>query len=620
MSSAVTESRKASTRFLPFSRTDFIFVVLILLFGGSAVLFHQRTSDFWGDDVFYADAAQSLLHRGIYGVNGNPETTQPPGLAVMLAMLFSVFGYSYPVAVGAMAVCETLGFLLVYALLRRRVSTGVAGAICILLLSSSLYFTFATRMVYACFPYFLSTMLALLSAEEYDEASTLRSNIFWGTVFAAALVASLLIATGTVALLVALAAFLAATMLKDQRLARKRLVKFLPVLLLGILVQGLWILQKPAPLEWNLPGYPASYLEQLKVKNGNYPELGMAKWSDIPIRVNTNLRDESNIVLQFVVHHGVQRARALILIPVVLAAIGWCSSVVRSRGTDLVDWYFAGYQFIYLLWPWTMDARFLFPIAPLFCLYIWQGGRALFTASKLKPRTTGIIGLALLIALIISDVHRWYAQAAQNGNDWLGGLSIFVWVLSAGCAVWMIYTARSVFPEMSYDGERWRDRSLSQPALRPGRLLAYSCYITLTALVAIGTVAEARVIRQNLRATEFIKHPELTGYETLITEVEAGVWLRSNTPQNAVIMARHWPTVHHYAHRKLIWFAPISNPDTLFEGITRHHVDYVVVIRHRHPFYLPDDDYCFDRLLQAYPTRFLLILQRIDLRIFMVRK
>ncbi len=134
------------------------------------------------NDVSYADTAQSLLHHGFYGVHGTPETTQPLGLSLILSALFGLFGYSFPIAVGAMAVFETLGFLASYEWLRRRVPRFVAATICIILLSSPLYFAWPTRMVYACFAYFFTTRAALLSADEYEKATGLRSCVIWGTV------------------------------------------------------------------------------------------------------------------------------------------------------------------------------------------------------------------------------------------------------------------------------------------------------------------------------------------------------------------------------------------------------------------------------------------------------
>jgi hypothetical protein len=106
--------------------------------------------------------------------------------------------------------------------------------------------------------------------------------------------------------------------------------------------------------------------------------------------------------------------------------------------------------------------------------------------------------------------------------------------------------------------------------------------------------------------------------EIMAPEVEAGRWLRNNTPAESIAMARHWPTVRHYAERKLVWFAPISDPDVLFEGIAKHHIDYVVVINHNPPYYLPGDDYCFDRLLAAHADAFSLVLKGTNLRIFRV--
>ena len=599
-----------------------VIFLLIAVFGVSTVLLHQRAADFLAEDAFYADAAQDLLHYGFFGVNGVPETTQPPGLAAILAVLFSIFGYSYAVCVGAMAVFETLGFLVAYEFLRRRVSMLVATTICILLLSSPLYFAWATRMVYPCFAYFFTTMLALLAGDEYDRASTTRSRIVWGTVLTIAVVASLLIATSTVALLVAMAAVVVLTALKERCLARIRLLKFLPVFLVGSAVLGVWMLRKPAPLEWPLPGYPRSYVQQLKVKNGRQPELGMAKWSDIPARVSTNLLAEGDILAQLLLRHGVDRGNvAVVIVPFLLTFIGWTYSVVKTRGMELVDWYFAGYQFIYVLWPWTMDTRFTLPIAPIACFYMWQGINGAILASRTKPRVVGIIWFPAALLLTIFGTHWIYTQRS-DGNRYLPAtLIVPVWLISAGIAAWMAYTGKSVFSaETSSKVGTWIKQPLSKWRVSPLHLLRYSIYLIVTALVLIGIVSDTRIARENLNALDFNNTQETGAYGFLATEVEAGLWLRSNTPSDSVVMARHWPTVYHYARRKLVWFAPISDPRVLLEGIVRHGVNYVVVVKHGIPYYLPDDDDCFDRLLAIDQDKFRLVLERANLRIFKVEE
>src|SRR5690349_8792735 len=99
----------------------------------------------------------------------NARNTQPPGLSMILAALFAVLGYSFAISVSAMAVFETLGFLVAYEWLRRRMPRIIAATICIILLSSPLYFMWAARMVYACFAYFFTTIIALLLAEVYEK-------------------------------------------------------------------------------------------------------------------------------------------------------------------------------------------------------------------------------------------------------------------------------------------------------------------------------------------------------------------------------------------------------------------------------------------------------------------
>jgi hypothetical protein len=601
-------------------KADLIVFLLIAVFGLSAILLRQRTADFMGEDVFYADAAQSLLHHGFYGVNGTPETTQPPGLSGILAALYAVFGYSYAVSVGAMAVFETLGFIAVYELLRRRAPRIVAVAICILLLSSPVYFGWATRMVYACFPYFFTTMIALLCGEQYDRADTLRSRIGWGAVMTATVAASLLIATGTIALLGAMVAVIVLTAFKDWHLARTRLMKFLPVLLVGITLQGLWMHRKPAPLEWSLSGYPASYLNQIKLKNGNHPELGLAKWIDIPERVGTNLMAESDLLAQLVLRHGVNITKlAVVIVPVLFMAFGWVYAVWKTRGTGLLDWYFAGYQFVYLLWPWRMDARFFIPIAPLACFYIWKGVNGLILAAKSKPRVVGAIWLPLALFMTVSGTLWIYDHRVTGYGELPDELLVPVWLISAVFAFWMAFKGQSTFSwEQASTAESWLGRPMGTSRISPLQLARGAGYLIVVGLVMIGIAIEARMARENLRTAVSSDAERTSVGEVMAPEVEAGIWLRSNTPPESVVMARHLPTVCHYAERKLVWFAPISDPDILLKGIEKHRVDYVVAIKHVPPYYLPDDDYCFSRLLAAHAGNFRLVLQRDNLRIFKV--
>jgi hypothetical protein len=224
----------------------------------------------------------------------------------------------------------------------------------------------------------------------------------------------------------------------------------------------MWMHRKPAPLEWSLPGYPGSYLQQLQLKSGNHPELGMAKWTDIPARLSTNLMAESDILLQLVLRHGVNQTKvAVVIIPI--------------------------YELIYLLWPWTMDPRFLLPIAPLACYYVWQGIRGLISASRAKPRVVGILWLPAALLLALSGAYWIYIQRVNGKGDLPDQVFTPLWLISAGCAAWMAYTGKSIFsletssslwPRLKQPLTRWRGGTL--------HLLRYASYLITISLVSIG--------------------------------------------------------------------------------------------------------------------------------------
>ena len=112
---------------------------------------------------------------------------------------------------------------------------------------------------------------------------------------ALALIASLSIRSAGVALLVGLIGWLAASWLFDRPATRRRLRLFLPLVVAAILAQAAWMswVAFHEFVEWPIGGYPRSYLSQLGVKSGNYPELGPASLADVPVRVAKNLTEHT---------------------------------------------------------------------------------------------------------------------------------------------------------------------------------------------------------------------------------------------------------------------------------------------------------------------------------------
>jgi 4-amino-4-deoxy-L-arabinose transferase-like glycosyltransferase len=602
---------------LAFTKADAVAFVLILLFGIAAVLFCERSADFLGDDVFYADCARSLLHHGYYGINGHLETNQPPGLTAILVPVLAVFGFSHTAFLRVMALFETVGLLVTYEVLRRHGSRLVAASVCVLLASSPIYFVWATRLIVTAYPFLFAAMGALLFSEECESASTRMGRFGWSIIFALAVAASLMIASAAMAFLGAIVMVVTMTAFKDRRLAWSRFWAFLPALLLGLLVQGIWMHRKPARLEWPLPGYPAPYLQQLKVKVGNYPELGMASLSDIPVRLATNILAQANLMALLVLRHGVSVTKvAVVVAPPLAILLGWAYSVWESGGMRILEWYFAGYEFIYLLWPWKLEARFFLPIAPLACFYVWQGMRGALAGARARPRVTACVWCPIALLLAVSGT-RWIVSHWATGlGDLPDELLVPVYFLSAFVAAWMAYTGK-VPALFASDGDApKRDRKRGFVAV-----CRYAPWATIALLVCIGVKGQVAMAHENLSVagmplTEAAKQ---TG-EPMSREIEAALWIRDHTALNSVVMARHLPTVYHYAERKLVWFPPTSDRKILLQGMVRHEVDYVVVIRHSSPYYLPDDNDCFDPLLATHVDMFHMVFQETDVKIFQVAK
>jgi len=562
---------------------DAVVVGLILAFGAVAFLCPERSADFLHDDVFYADAARALIRHGFYGINGHPETNQPPGLPAILGALCLAGACTHVVFLRAMVVFETLGFVAGYALLRRLVPRTVAAAGCLLLMSSEVYFTSATRWVLPSYPYLFTTMTALLVVRRLESATTPRSRIAWAAALAALCAASIMIASAGIALLGAIVASLAALFWRDRRLAVPRLKAFAVALIVGVAVQAWWMHRPPAPLEWQIPGYPRPYLSQLRVKDGNHPELGMATWRDIPVRFADNAFNHSAWLAETLLQRPIPGhwLFPLILGPFLLIVLGWGYSIWRTGG-ELHDWYFAGYETIYFLWPWHLEARFVLPIAPLACLYLWRGGEAVAFLARHKTRALGAAWLSLSVILTAIAWHRRFVG------------TFVTWLLSALVAAWFVR------------GQRWS----FTPSWFPRRSAQVVAAGLVIGLIVTGLTQQVPYMIGNADAGAVWNLPP--------PDAKAGLWVASHTDTNAVVMARHIPTVFHYSGRRVVWFPPSTDPQLLMEGVRRLKVEYVIVTHREGSYYLPSDDDCFAPLLAAYPHALRLLFQSWEFRVFQV--
>jgi hypothetical protein len=292
-----------------------------------------------------------------------------------------------------------------------------------------------------------------------------------------------------------------------------------------------------------------------------------------------------------------------------MIALGWCYSVFRTGG-GLQEWYFAGYECIYILWPWTLETRFFLPIAPLACLYIWRGGEALVWLAKNKPRLLGGVGFPLALLLTAGNWF-WICGIWPASHLPHAGLqdevSFLVWLLTAILAGWLVLENTAWLGRVSAL-VRWRSGSSGAPrtwAVRVSQILGIAAVLYL--LVA-GVRMQIKTGRANLDLNSPANH--------LSADAAAGAWIRLHTGGNAVVMARHVPITYHYSERKVVWFPPSSDPHLLMEGIKKQRVGFVIVVRRENSYYLPPDEDCFFQVLKTYPEAFRLIDQASDFRIF----
>lgn len=593
--------------------TDVIFLSLILGFGAFHFYSYQRTPDFWFDDVFYADAGRSLIEHGFYGINGHPETNQPPGLPALLGLLSFLGIAGHAALIRAMAACEALGLVFAYEVLRREVPRAVAGSICLLLASSTVFFFFATRSIFPSLPYLLTTMAAILVARNFENSTRPAWKYFWGFVLTVLISVSLMFATAAMAFLGAIAMSVAMLYVRDRKLAMTRLKMYTPIFLISLVVLGSWMIRKSGPTEWPLPGYPHSYFSQLALKSGNEPDLGMATLADIPVRILKNAADDSIQLSEALYRRWVNVAWMSLLVtgPIILILLGWGSSVWRWRG-GLIEWYFLGYQFIYLLWPWKMEARFFLPVMPLACLYLWRGAKALVLLAQEQPRLLGVSWYPVAVILAVSS---WFWMH----GSWIGshlihvGLqdetSFTVWIASAVLAVRMLWSETS----WKEAAARFNSRlSAAIPHLGTSGLglLQFLGILAVSLLAIKGLTSQVSLARANADPASVVNSPT--------PDVIAAQWIKANTDSAAVIMARHVPIVYHYTGRRIVWFPPSVNVSMLMQGIRSMKIDYIVVVNRPYNYYFPPDGISIAALIAAYPNALELVQQTPEFRVFRV--
>ena len=589
----VCETERASDYLIKPPLIDASVYMLILFLGVLQFFLCRRASDFVSGDVTYYELARSLLEKGWYGYNLRPETMLPPGFAVIVAGIWVCFCNSYEIFIRSMAVFATLFLCSTYGLLRRELGQGPAAAICLLIGSSPIFFSFSTTVVLSDLPYAFTSTLALLVALRLDAATNRRARVAFGLSFGGLLACSLMLRSAAISLLAALVAWLTVSVFACIPDSKLRSRTFVPLLVFGIAIQALWMTWavKHEKLQWpSVGGWPGSYASQIKLKNGNYPELGTASLVDHAVRVKDNVAARSAALLGLITRKWFDPVWNS---PVVLGTVLLLLLGLRSSGwldaSGLIQWYFVFHEAMYILWPWELEIRFLLPVAPLACVYLWRGGHALVGLMRREPKTwTWAFGLSVIMALYSANLWIQHQQ---------GKSATVYWVLLAACSACIT-------------GMRAPRGGALSLHFRPDVRRAATASV-VGGLVLIGLFMQCRIGLDNLYfdVTKCNNYPD----------IEAGQWLEAHANPGAVVMARQEVLVQHCCGRKIVWFPPSSDPSVLMDGIRKHHVEWIVVTDRKDNYFSPPDPDCFAPLARAYPDAFHLVHRGPRYRIFQVK-
>jgi hypothetical protein len=411
------------------------------------------------------------------------------------------------------------------------------------------------------------------------------------------LVASILMRSAGIALLAAIFIWLAVSFVTSWTTEDIRRKVLLILLMLGISVQAAWMFwaSKNQILDWPPGGLRGeSYISQLKLRSGNHPELGQAAIGELPVRVFRNLGQQMaalpNLLTGFSYWLNPSWFSPAVWIPLSLILLGVGSSIWLYGG-DLTVWYFVSYWGMYALWPWELEVRFLLPVAPLFCLYLWRGAEALRSLISERPTTVARGCLVFSAPLVLYSV-AW--AGVYGGGQAL--LSALFWTVLATVATYVIGRApkREITAFTSFARRLQRTLATWQ---KPSAIMQIASVVLLTVLVGVETAGQVRIGLENLH----FDIAQASNYP----EIEASNWIRLHASSNDVVMARALPVVYHYSRLKVIWFPPISDPQILMDGINKHHIRWVVLTGGT--YWQPTDKECFELLRRSYPGAFHLV-------------
>lgn len=551
------------------------------------ILLYQRIQAWDPDSAYYLGLARSIAEHRTYTFDSRLYITYPPGFPTVLAILETALGNSYQVSICSMAVWSFLGLFAAYKALQVLENQYVAAGAVLLLAASPYFFTRTTQLIASEPPYFAFSMLALYLATKADAPPPSRQTL-WSFGFAFAVLGGLMTRAAGITLMAALFVWVGASFLAGSTIGRRRLRFAAPAIVFSVAAQLCWIGWTHHAAKVNPPeSYMEQYQTQLRVKDLNRPEAGLAQPMDYVRRAPRNLTAIGATVSQFVLSAPWVQPRwhsPATLGPICLILLGLVTSL-RLVKSAYLDWYFVCYFIMCLFWWFYVDSlRYLFPVVLLAFLYCYRGAVWLYSHAKSHPLRFNTVGVCLCSTLSAYSAGYLVLTRDRSLQMWL---TFLIW---SGLLGTLALTRRAAVSAQA--------GTPVTSTMTGARIVRWSYRIAVLALILLillGVSKQASLARYNLapNATHFLHY----------SSMNAAAWVSSNTPESAVIMGGMSSIIHILSGRRALNFPVSSDPDFLMRSIYSQDVRVLIVVDpSRYPFFVPTEPDRLRILMRAYPT------------------
>ena len=358
------------------------------------------------DSATYITLAKSLVSGDGYTYMGYDHTKYPPGFPLMLAPIVGVFGNSFLVMRCLVASCAVASIGVRYVLQRRAAGPWIAASAAAMTAASYALLFEATRIL-SDVPYMLVSLVALLAIERLRAEGSRRLLVVATCLCVAAYLVRI------VGFALALAAALSLLCDAPRRPLRRSARDAGILLGCAGLVVAAWM-GRNALARHQLPPTlreALSYERELVTSNASDPHSPAVGVQALRARLATNGRYYADMAARLLTSK--RSARKILALAVVA---GWV--VISLRRRTCVEWYFAGYVAIYLIWPAHQGERFFVPALPMIYYYALRAvSYAVGAATRLyEPfaRAGGVPSTACAVAMALIFVVSSRGELAQR--------------------------------------------------------------------------------------------------------------------------------------------------------------------------------------------------------------